>query len=93
MLTEDILHPPPTPGAAVELLNFDIDTVLVVTQYLEKVPMSMPQLSPGIILMSGIAHGGGILQSYLPAGVRIWFRANCGVRVFGDMANFPSEIG
>ena len=30
---------------------------------------------------------------YLPEGVRIWFRANCGGRVFGDMANFSSEIG
>ena len=31
--------------------------------------------------------------NYLPAGVRIWFWPNCGIRVFGDMANFSSEIG
>ena len=30
---------------------------------------------------------------YLPGGVRIWFRPNCRVGVFGDMANFASEIG
>ena len=31
--------------------------------------------------------------NYLPAGVRIWFWPNCGILVFGDMANFSSEIG
>ena len=30
---------------------------------------------------------------YLPGGVRIWFRPNCRVGVFGDMANLSSEIG
>ena len=31
--------------------------------------------------------------NYLPVGVRIWFWVNCGGRVFGDTANFSSEIG
>ena len=31
--------------------------------------------------------------NYLPAGVRIWFQANCGSRVFGDIADLSSEIG
>ena len=31
--------------------------------------------------------------NYLPVGVRIWFWPNCRIRVFGDMANFSSEIG
>ena len=30
---------------------------------------------------------------YLPVGIRIWFWPNCQIRVFGDMANFSSEIG
>ena len=29
---------------------------------------------------------------YLPGGVRIWFRTNCRVGVFGDMANLSNEI-
>ena len=55
---------------------------------ISKPPPYRTQLSPAIILMSGVAHDGGIVQ-----GVRIWFRANCGGWVFGDMANFSSEIG
>ena len=31
--------------------------------------------------------------NYLPVGIRIWFWPNCLIRVFGDMANFSSEIG
>ena len=31
--------------------------------------------------------------NYLPVGIRIWFWPNCRIRVFGDMANFSSEIG
>ena len=31
--------------------------------------------------------------NYLPVGVRIWFWPNCRIRVFGDMANYSSEIG
>ena len=31
--------------------------------------------------------------NYLPVGIRIWFQVNCGSRVFGDVADFSSEIG
>ena len=31
--------------------------------------------------------------NYLPVGVRIRFRVNCGSRVFGVRANLSSEIG
>ena len=49
------------------------------------------QLSPTIILMSGVVHEVGILQSELfTSGSQ---NLVCGGRVFGDTANFSSEIG
>ena len=55
---------------------------------------TVSQLSPGIILMSGgpmmVAY---YKVNYLPVGVRIRFRVNCGSRVFGVRANLSCEIG
>ena len=55
------------------------------------------QLSPGVSFIYDLAPDGGILEyykvNYLLVGVRIWFWVNCGSRVFGDIANFSSEIG
>ena len=53
-------------------------------------------LSPGVPFIYDLAHDSGILQSGLftsGVGVRIWFHPNCQVGVFGDIANFSSEIG
>ena len=52
----------------------------------------LTHLSPGNSLISDmtvVCYN----VNYLPAGVRIWFWPNCRTRVFGDMANFSSEIG
>ena len=54
--------------------------------------ISGPHLSPGVSLIFDLVHDSGILQSEL-LGVRICFYPNCQIRVFGDMANFSSEIG
>ena len=47
----------------------------------------------GVVHDSGIVNGSGVVVNYLPVGIRIWFWVNCGGRVFGDTANFSSEIG
>ena len=51
-------------------------------------------LSPGVSLIYDLVHDSGILQSELfTSSSQILVLAKLPIRVFGDMANFSSEIG